>query len=94
MAIITTMNTWFFGFLSVMLKLLGILETIFEVTRKDQSSDASNDDDAGRFTFNESPLFVPGTTILLLHLITLVVSLLKLQPPAHDGQDGPITHRS
>ena len=84
MARITTMNAWFFGFLSVLLKFLGILENVFEVTKKDQSSDASNDDDAGRFTFNESPIFVPGTTILLLHLIALVVSLLNLQPPAND----------
>ncbi|XP_059452776.1 cellulose synthase-like protein H1 [Corylus avellana] len=84
MARITTMNAWFFGFLSVMLKLLGISENVFEVTKKDQSSDASSDDDAGRFTFDESPIFVPGTTILLLHLAALVVSLLNLQPPAHD----------
>ena len=38
--------------------------------------------DAVRFTFDESPIFVPGTTILLVHLTTLVVSLLKLQTPA------------
>jgi hypothetical protein len=85
MARITTMNAWFFGFLSVMLKLLGISETAFEVTKKDQSSDAANEDDVGRFTFDESPIFVPGTTILLLHLTALGVSLLKLQPITHDG---------
>jgi uncharacterized membrane protein YhaH (DUF805 family) len=85
MARITTMTAWFFGLLSVMLKLLGISETVFEVTKKDQSSDSTNDDDAGRFTFDESPIFVPGTTILLLHLIALVVSLWKLmQRPTHD----------
>ncbi|XP_062150899.1 cellulose synthase-like protein H1 [Alnus glutinosa] len=84
MARITTMTAWFFGFLSVMLKLLGISETVFEVTKKDQSSDSANDDDVGRFSFDESPTFVPGTTILLLHLTALVMSLLKLQPPAHD----------
>ncbi|KAE8075652.1 hypothetical protein FH972_014346 [Carpinus fangiana] len=66
-------------------KLLRISETVFEVTKKDQSSDVANDDDAGRFTFDESPIFVPGTTTLLLHLTALVVSLLKLQPKAHDG---------
>jgi len=84
MARITTMTAWFFGFLSVMLKLLGISETVFEVTKKDQSSDSANNDDAGRFSFDDSPTFVPGTTILLLHLTALVMSLLKLQPPAHD----------
>jgi hypothetical protein len=86
---ITAMNGWFFGFLSVMLKFLRISETVFEVTKKDQSSDASkDDDDAGRFTFDDSPIFVPGTTILLLHLAALVVSLLKLQPLAHGGGHG------
>jgi len=85
MARITTMTAWFFGFLSVMLKLLGISETVFEVTKKDQSSDAASDNDAGRFTFDESPIFVPGTTILLLHLTAIVVGLLRLQTRAHDG---------
>jgi hypothetical protein len=66
-----------------MLKFLGISETVFEITKKDQSSDV--DDDAGKFTFDEYPIFVSRTTILLLHLTTLVVSLLKLQTPTHDG---------
>ena len=85
MSRINTTSAWLFGFLSVILKLLGISETVFEVTQKDQSSDDANNAEAGRFTFNESPLFLPATTILLVHLTTLVVSLLKLQPPAQDG---------
>jgi hypothetical protein len=90
MARITSTTASFFGFLSFMFKILRISETVFEVTKKDQSSDLANDDDAGRFTFDESPIFVPGTTTLLLHLTALVVSLLKLQPKAHDGHgSGP-----
>ncbi|KAL4620098.1 hypothetical protein ACB092_06G128900 [Castanea dentata] len=87
MARITTMTAWFFGFLSVILKLLRISETVFEITKKDKStsSNGAHDVDAGRFTFDESPIFVPGTTILMVHLTALVVSLLNLQPPAHDG---------
>ncbi|KAK4577328.1 hypothetical protein RGQ29_027733 [Quercus rubra] len=85
MSRINTTNAWLFGFLSVIFKLLGISETVFEVTQKDQSSDDASDAEAGRFTFNESPIFLPGTTILVVHLTALVVSLLKLQPPAHDG---------
>uniref|UniRef100_A0A2N9J782 Uncharacterized protein n=1 Tax=Fagus sylvatica TaxID=28930 RepID=A0A2N9J782_FAGSY len=64
MSRITTTGAWLFGFLSVILKLLGISETVFEVTQKDQSSDDVNDAEVGRFTFNESRLFLPGTTIL------------------------------
>ena len=85
MSRINTMNAWLFGFLSVILKLLGMSETVFEVTQKDQSSDDASDAEAGRFTFNESPIFLPSTTILVVHLTALVVSLLKLQPPARDG---------
>nr|POE98882.1 cellulose synthase-like protein h1 [Quercus suber] len=87
MARITTMTAWLFGFQSVILKLLRISETVFEVTKKDKStsSNGAHDVDAGRFTFDESPIFVPGTTILMVHLTALVVSLLNLQPPAHDG---------
>ncbi|KAG6618240.1 hypothetical protein I3842_Q117700 [Carya illinoinensis] len=89
MARVNTMTAWLFGFFSVMLKLFGLSETVFEVTQKEQSSDGGDDDDAGRFTFNESPIFVPGTTILLVHLTTLVVSLLKLQhPPIDDAMHG------
>ncbi|KAG6717673.1 hypothetical protein I3842_04G112300 [Carya illinoinensis] len=91
MARVTTMTAWLFGFLSVLLKLLGLSETVFEVTQKEQASNDGDDNDVGRFTFNESPIFVPGTTILLVHLTTLVVSLLKLQHPlAYDGNgSGP-----
>ena len=85
MSRINTVNAWLFGFLSVILKLLGISERVFEVTQKDQSRDDASDAEAGRFTFNESPIFLPGTTILVVHLTALVVSLLKLKPPARDG---------
>ncbi|KAG7983395.1 hypothetical protein I3843_04G104400 [Carya illinoinensis] len=84
---VSTMTARLFGFFSVMLKIFGLSETVFEVTPKDQPSDSGggDDHDAGSFTFSESPIFVSGTTILLVHLTTLVVSLLKLQyPPAHD----------
>ncbi|XP_041007306.1 cellulose synthase-like protein H1 isoform X1 [Juglans microcarpa x Juglans regia] len=87
MARVTIMTAWLFGFLSVLLKLLGLSEAVFEVTQKEQASNDGDDNDVGRFTFNESPIFVPGTTILLVHLTTLVVSLLKLQhTPAYDGR--------
>nr|XP_023915035.1 cellulose synthase-like protein H1 [Quercus suber] len=85
MSRINTVNAWLFGFLNIILKLLGISETVFEVTQKDQSNDDANDVEAGRFTFDGSPIFLPGTTILLVHLTALVVTLLKWQPPPRDG---------
>ncbi|CAN0914442.1 Cellulose synthase-like protein B3 [Linum grandiflorum] len=64
-----------FSVLSVLCKILGISETVFEVTQKD-STDQSGDEDASRFTFDESPIFVPGTTLVLVSLAALGAGLL------------------
>jgi hypothetical protein len=67
---ITTMSAWFFGFLAILLKLLRISEPVFEITQKiDQSANT------GRFSFNESPIFLPSTTILFVQLTALATSL-------------------
>ncbi|XP_019078913.1 cellulose synthase-like protein H1 [Vitis vinifera] len=77
---ITAVTAWLFGFFSVILKLLGLSETVFEVTKKDQSTTPGegSDKDAGRFTFDGSLIFVPATTLLLVHLMALVTALLGL----------------
>jgi len=86
MSVITTTTAWFIGFLSAMLKLAGISDTVFEITEKEHSG--SNADgksaDAGRFTFNESPVFVVGTTILFVQLAAMLIKFLGLQP-THSG---------
>ena len=41
----------------------GLLETVFEVTKKD----------VGGFTFYGSLIFVPATTLVLLHMVAVVV---------------------
>ncbi|CAK9160381.1 unnamed protein product [Ilex paraguariensis] len=69
MSRIISVTSWFFGFLSGTLKLLGLSETMFEVTKKNQTTGAHDTNaSAGRFTFDESLIFVPGTTILLVNL--------------------------
>ncbi|KAF8396418.1 hypothetical protein HHK36_018037 [Tetracentron sinense] len=86
MARITSATAWLFGFLSVVVKLLGLSETVFEVTRKDQNTtDDGNDTDAGRFTFDESPVFVPATALVLVHLTALTMGLVGVQPSARGG---------
>ncbi|XP_059597275.1 cellulose synthase-like protein H1 [Vitis vinifera] len=77
---ITAVTAWLFGFFSVILKLLGLSETVFEVTKKDQSTTPGegSDNDAGRFTFDGSLIFVPATTLLLVHLMALFTALLGL----------------
>ncbi|CAB4274168.1 unnamed protein product [Prunus armeniaca] len=80
-----------FGVVSVVFKLLGISEVAFEVTQKDQYSSSSDDQEddanAGRFTFDESPIYVPATTLLFVHFTALAMGLFGMQPPAH-GADG------
>ncbi|KAK8469619.1 hypothetical protein PHAVU_005G116400, partial [Phaseolus vulgaris] len=82
MCVMRTTTAWFIGFLSAMLKLSGISDTVFEITEKEHTTSGAdgNNADAGRFTFDESPVFVVGTTILLVHLAGMVIKLLGLQP--------------
>ncbi|XP_022986271.1 cellulose synthase-like protein H1 [Cucurbita maxima] len=86
MARINTICASSLGAVAVVLKLLGLSETVFEVTKKESSSssddtDSSSDGDLGRFTFDESPVFVPGTTILIIQLAALSVALLRIRQP-------------
>ncbi|XP_058088287.1 cellulose synthase-like protein H1 isoform X2 [Magnolia sinica] len=81
MSRITTVSAWLFGALGFCLDLLGISPAVFEVTRKDENTHDSNlDSDPGRFTFDSSPIFVPGVTLVFVHTTALVVGLLRLQP--------------
>ncbi|XP_020107461.1 cellulose synthase-like protein H1 isoform X2 [Ananas comosus] len=72
---ITSTTAWLFGLLSVILKTLGLSENVFEVTRKDRQDDAAAETDPSRFTFDESPMFVPGAALVLIHLSALAVGL-------------------
>lgn len=74
---ITSACAQLFGVLSVILKLLGLSETVFEVTKKAQFATSDSDNiDAGSFTFDESPIFIPGSTLLIVQLSALVMGLL------------------
>ncbi|KAJ1400045.1 Nucleotide-diphospho-sugar transferase [Sesbania bispinosa] len=78
---ITTMNSCFLGFLTILLKQLGISDTVFEITKKDQpSSNECNNENIGRFIFNESLIFLPGTAILFVQLTALAISWSRWQP--------------
>ncbi|CAM8993887.1 unnamed protein product [Rhodiola kirilowii] len=60
-----------FGVIGLILKFLGLSETVFEVTNKGESDIDDGrqvEKDAGRFTFNDSPIFVPATTLVLVNL--------------------------
>lgn len=87
---ITTTNAFLFGVLSVFLKLVGISETVFEITRKDQGDDGS-DMQPGRFTFDNSPVFVPGTTLVLLHITALLMWLSGMKTQVHSGHESGVS---
>ncbi|XP_076884295.1 cellulose synthase-like protein H1 [Bidens hawaiensis] len=85
---VTALTTWLFGFLTMMLKLMGLSKTVFEVTQKEHKStncggdvDGVGDNDekyAGRFTYDKSPVIVPGVVILLINIVALVSGMLRL----------------
>ncbi|OMO85978.1 Cellulose synthase [Corchorus olitorius] len=77
---IAAISAFLFGLFNLILKLLGISETVFEVTQKDQSSDG-DENTSTKFTFNKSAIFVPATTLVLVHLISLLALPLRLENP-------------
>lgn len=89
MVTMRTTSVWFIGFLSAMIKLLGISDTVFEITQKETPGSIVTADnaDAGRFTFDESPAFVVGTTVLLVQLTALGVKILGLQLEGNSGNE-------
>ncbi|KAI4322516.1 hypothetical protein L6164_022202 [Bauhinia variegata] len=69
---------------------LWVAAALYVMYNKEQPGDGDSDgadSDAVRFTFDKSPVFVPGTTILLLQLTALVIKLLGLQPPPQTGNE-------
>ncbi|PSS16128.1 Cellulose synthase-like protein [Actinidia chinensis var. chinensis] len=89
---INATTAWLIGTFSVVLKMLGISDTVFEVTPKEQSTNEDDDHNAnaGRLTFDRSPIFISGTTILLVNLTALAVRLLGVGfGLVARGEDGP-----
>ena len=87
------MGPWFLGVLCVVLKLLRISDIVFEVTKKENQSTSSGADDvdnanAGRFTFDNSPVFIPVTAVLLVQLMALALVGLGMRPAPIEGQAG------
>ncbi|KAG2397357.1 putative cellulose synthase-like protein [Vigna angularis] len=76
MSRITRMNAGFCAFVCILLKLLRISDTVFDITKKDVplSDDVRDDKDV-------------GTTMLLLQLTIMFIKVLRLQPlmPTHNG---------
>ncbi|KAI3809743.1 hypothetical protein L1987_19343 [Smallanthus sonchifolius] len=80
---VNAMTAWLFGFLNVILKLMGLSDTVFEVTKKEHrpnNGDNDNEDDnesVGRFTYDESLMIMPGVIILLVNMVALINGMLR-----------------
>ncbi|TVU27970.1 hypothetical protein EJB05_19476, partial [Eragrostis curvula] len=72
---IISSSAWLLAFLTVLLKTVGLSETVFEVTRKDTSEgeDGTSKADQGRFTFDSSPVFIPVTALAILNTVAIAV---------------------
>ncbi|KAJ0052403.1 hypothetical protein Pint_01998 [Pistacia integerrima] len=81
MARVVTVTAWLFGVKNVILKLIGLSEMVFEITKKGQSTSSDGgDEDEDKFVFDESPVFVSVTTVVLVHLTALATGLLGSRP--------------
>ncbi|CAH8361513.1 unnamed protein product [Eruca vesicaria subsp. sativa] len=80
---IKTTGSWLFSILDIILKLLGISNTVFIVTKKTisktrvESGDGPNKD-SDKFEFDGSLFFLPGTFILLVNLTAIACFLTGL----------------
>ncbi|XP_062222481.1 cellulose synthase-like protein H1 isoform X3 [Phragmites australis] len=89
---IISSSAWLLAFLTVLLKTLGLSETVFEVTRKEKSS--SNGDgstagaDPGRFTFDSSSVFIPVTALVILNIVAVAVGAWRMVFTAAEGVHG------
>ncbi|KAK2649277.1 hypothetical protein Ddye_016766, partial [Dipteronia dyeriana] len=69
----------------LILELFGLSsDTVLEVTQKDHESSSSNDH--GLISFDESSMFIPCTTMVLVQLTALATCSLGLQSPGGSGQ--------
>ncbi|CAD6260918.1 unnamed protein product [Miscanthus lutarioriparius] len=93
---IVSSSAWLLAFLTVVLKTVGLSETVFEVTRKEQQSssdgdagDGADDADLGRFTFDSSPVFVPPTALAMLSIVAVAVGAWRVVAGAVPAAGGP-----
>lgn len=77
---INSTSSWLFAVFTVCLKLIGLSQSAFVLTAKNTTTNNDEDiqiKDHSKFTFNESLIFLPGTTILLVNLTALVIGMVS-----------------
>ncbi|WOG94312.1 hypothetical protein DCAR_0313605 [Daucus carota subsp. sativus] len=74
-------SSWLFAIFTIFLKFIGLSQSAFDVTAKNPSINDDKDmknKDCSKFTFSESLIFLPGTTILLVNLTALTIGMVRL----------------
>ncbi|CAM8934866.1 unnamed protein product [Rhodiola kirilowii] len=81
-------TAWLFGVIRIVLKLLGLSETVFEVTKKGEPDayDGPTDKISGRFTFDESPIFIPATALVMVNLVAIALGFFRIIWAGINGQ--------
>ncbi|KAH9307461.1 hypothetical protein KI387_035372 [Taxus chinensis] len=67
--LITILSASLFAIFDVVMKLMGLSETVFVVTPKGGDEEEAS---VGDFTFDSSPLFIPPTTVILINLAAII----------------------
>eukprot|EP01018_Ginkgo_biloba_P019787 Gb_03770 [translate_table: standard] len=72
MWLIVSVSSWLYALFDVLLKLIGLCETVFVVTPKGSDKDEDEDGEEGEFTFDSSSLYIPPTTLLLVNVAAII----------------------
>eukprot|EP01018_Ginkgo_biloba_P019785 Gb_03769 [translate_table: standard] len=72
MWLIVSVSSWLYALFDVLLKLIGLCETVFVVTPKGSDEDEDEDGEEGEFTFESSSLYIPPTTLLLVNVAAII----------------------
>ncbi|CAE6025600.1 unnamed protein product [Arabidopsis arenosa] len=91
---IVATSSWLFSIFDITLKLLGISETVFRITKKtvphgpSEGEDDGPNSDSSKFEFDGSLHFLPGTFIVLVNLAALAVFSVGLQRSGYSHGGG------
>nr|AAC25943.1 putative cellulose synthase [Arabidopsis thaliana] len=98
---IVATSSWLFSIFDITLKLLGISETVFIITKKtvagtksalgsgpSQGEDVGPNSDLFKFEFDGSLCFLPGTFIVLVNIAALAVFSVGLQRSSYSHEGG------
>lgn len=80
---INSITAFLFGFIAITLKGLHVSDTVFNVTSKSASetgyaADEHAEENASRFTFDESQIYVPATMLVQVNLAALGLGFVKV----------------